>query len=109
MIVGVGIDSVEIERFTHWHQRPHKQLTRVFSTSEIRYCLSVSSKSAERFAARFAAKEAFYKAVHGIISTKLPLLGVCSHVEVIHTDNGTPQLVIDWSYFTHIQQTIPSN
>ena len=30
---------------------------------EITYCLGIPKKAAERFAARFAAKEAFYKAI----------------------------------------------
>lgn len=62
MILGIGIDSVEVARFTLWHTYSKKQLLRIFSQSEIEYCLSVPAKSAERFAVRFAAREALYKA-----------------------------------------------
>ena len=30
MILGIGIDSVEIERFAHWHTYAHKTVTNAF-------------------------------------------------------------------------------
>ena len=61
MIVGLGIDAIEIDRFSNYSTR--KNLQRLFHPEEIIYCLSNPSKSAERFALRFAAKEAFFKAL----------------------------------------------
>lgn len=63
MIVGIGIDAVEISRFAHWYTFSQKQLQRIFSREEIEHCLQYPHLSAERFAARFAAREALFKAL----------------------------------------------
>ena len=63
MIIGIGIDAVAIDRFNTWHTYPQEKLLRIFSEQEISYCLNNKQKSAERFAARFAAREAFFKAL----------------------------------------------
>lgn len=71
MIVGIGIDAVTIARFAHWHAKSDKQLKKIFSDEEITYCRSVPAKSAERFAVRFAAREALLKALSSIIQNLL--------------------------------------
>jgi holo-[acyl-carrier protein] synthase len=99
MIYGIGIDSVEIERFTHWHTYSTKRLLRVFSSDEITYCLANPLKSAERFAARFAAKEAFLKAISPLVceNNSLTLVTVCKYVTITHTPLGQPLLTIHWN------------
>ena len=58
MIVGSGIDLVEIGRIQQSMDRFGKRfLDRVYTAAEQAYCLR-KRKSAESFAARFAAKEA---------------------------------------------------
>lgn len=98
MILGIGIDSVEIERFARWHSYPIKNLLRVFSQNEIDYSLTNHRKSAERFAARFAAKEAFLKAISPLVREKNPisLFTICKYVTTSHTHLGHPLLIIDW-------------
>jgi holo-[acyl-carrier protein] synthase len=71
MLVGTGIDVIEIERIASSIERfGDRFLTRVFTPGEIAYCQS-KKNSAESFAARFAAKEAAAKALgtgiqHGV-------------------------------------------
>jgi holo-[acyl-carrier protein] synthase len=71
MIVGTGIDIVEVPRIAAAIQRfDARFLRRIFTADEIRYCDSKHNR-AERYAARFAAKEAGMKALgtglrHGI-------------------------------------------
>lgn len=77
MIIALGIDAVEIERFATWSEKSYTSLARIFSAQEIDYCLSAPCKSAERFAARFAAKEALYKALYQAGHTALPFLSLC--------------------------------
>lgn len=60
MIIGIGIDLVEVQRVKSLLKKLN--LGRIFTTQEIRYCRS-KKNSAESFAARFAAKEAFFKAI----------------------------------------------
>jgi holo-[acyl-carrier protein] synthase len=63
MLVGTGIDVVEIERIAASIERYGARfLERVFTADEIAYCQS-KKNCAESFAARFAAKEAGAKAL----------------------------------------------
>ena len=63
MIVGTGIDIIEVPRIEAAIARFGKRfLERIFTAEEIRYCSS-KQNAGERFAARFAAKEAALKAI----------------------------------------------
>ncbi|MEK6908501.1 MAG: holo-ACP synthase [Nanoarchaeota archaeon] len=59
MIVGIGVDCENVNRFSHLKKDLAKKL---FTQKEIEYCLE-SSNPKERFAARFCAKEAVKKAL----------------------------------------------
>lgn len=71
MILGMGIDLAEVKRIEAAISRHGRAfLVRVFTPAEIRYC-ERHKHSAERYAARFAAKEAAMKALgtgwsHGV-------------------------------------------
>ena len=63
MIVGTGIDIAEVPRVGQSIERfGERFLRRVFTEEEIRYCDSKANR-VERYAARFAAKEAAMKAL----------------------------------------------
>ena len=63
MIVGTGIDIAEVDRIRQTIERFGRRfIERVFTTDEIGYCESKANKI-ERYAARFAAKEAAMKAI----------------------------------------------
>lgn len=63
MIVGTGVDIIEVPRIARSIERfGERFLARVFTPDEIRYCNSKHNR-VERFAARFAAKEAAMKAI----------------------------------------------
>jgi holo-[acyl-carrier protein] synthase len=63
MIVGTGIDIAEVPRIAESIQRfGDRFLKRIYTEGEIRYCDSKANR-AERYAARFAAKEAAMKAL----------------------------------------------
>lgn len=62
MIFGIGIDIVDITRFERFLREGKNSLfRRVFTPGEIEYC-GCKKKSAQHYASRFAAKEAFFKA-----------------------------------------------
>jgi len=92
MILGVGIDAIETKRFHHWYKKSPQQLSKIFSVEEITYCLKDPALSAQRFAARFAAKEAFLKAHHHMIyqltqkKSSLYLLAACKLFSTIKPD-----------------------
>jgi holo-[acyl-carrier protein] synthase len=63
VIVGTGIDIAEVPRIADSLARfGQRFLLRVFTEGEIRYC-DTKANRAERYAARFAAKEAAMKAL----------------------------------------------
>lgn len=87
MIFGIGIDIIEISRVTKNIDSSPKFCEKVFSQLEIDYC-KAKAKYGESFAARFAAKEAFLKAIglgwrDGI---------AFSDIEVQNDDLGKPSL-----------------
>ncbi len=71
MIVGTGIDIAEVPRIAQSIERfGARFLERLFTPAEVQYCDSKANRS-ERYAARFAAKEAAMKALgtgwnHGV-------------------------------------------
>jgi len=88
MIIGSGIDITEVDRIAEAIQRfGSRFLNRVFTENEIRYCGS-KKNSVERYAARFAAKEAAMKA----IGTGLRRGVTWKDVEIGHAPGGKPVL-----------------
>lgn len=71
MIVGMGVDIAEVPRIQQAIKRfGDRFLQRIYTAGEIRYCDSKANR-VERYAARFAAKEAAMKALgtgwnHGV-------------------------------------------
>jgi len=63
MIIGIGVDLIDVRRFEsiifRWQ---HKFLKRIFTDKEIKYC-NTKKHPAQRFATRYAAKQAFIKAL----------------------------------------------
>jgi phosphopantetheine--protein transferase-like protein len=97
MIIGIGVDSVAIKRFENWHTYPSQKLARIFSTSEITYCCSNMLLASQRFAVRFAAREALFKALsQALPGHSIPLFTLCRAVTVIK-QSGVPCLQIDWT------------
>jgi holo-[acyl-carrier protein] synthase len=71
MIIGTGIDIAEVPRIRQSIERfGERFLKRIYTAGEMRYCDSKANR-VERYAARFAAKEAAMKALgtgwsHGV-------------------------------------------
>lgn len=90
MIVGVGIDIVEVARFRRARERwGERFLGRLFTTRELDYCLA-SANHDLRLAARFAAKEAALKA----LGTGLTAGCRWHDVEVVPDERGAPALAL---------------
>ena len=103
-MIGLGIDAVEIERFTHWSTFSHQKLKRLYTHQELLYCLSIPEKAAERFAVRFAAKEALYKALSPL-GLSMPLLALFPLCEVtLH--QGIPAFYLQWEKLGLPEQSI---
>jgi len=65
LLVGLGLDVVEVERVrAAVARRGERLLNRLFTPAELRYCLAAAEpERGRRLAARFAAKEAVRKAI----------------------------------------------
>jgi holo-[acyl-carrier protein] synthase len=89
MIKGIGIDMIEVERIALKIAKEMGFREMVFSKNEIAYCEARPNKY-QHYAARFAAKEAFFKA----IGTGWRNGTAFHEVEIVHNDEGMPQLVL---------------
>jgi holo-[acyl-carrier protein] synthase len=88
MIVGTGVDLAEVPRIAAAIERfGERFLARVFTPDEILYCRAKSNQ-VERFAARFAAKEAALKA----LGTGLRQGISWQQVEVRREPSGRPNI-----------------
>ncbi|HEY3219874.1 MAG TPA: holo-ACP synthase [Gemmatimonadales bacterium] len=87
MIIGIGLDIVETERFARALGSAEGRFAeRVFTTRELVACESRADRI-QALAARFAAKEACLKALGaGILESAL------HDVEILSTQSGAPQL-----------------
>ena len=92
MIVGIGIDIVEIDRMAAALQR-EAFIKRVFSEEEQNYCEGRGGQRAASYAARFAAKEAAVKALGTGFSG-----GCWKDVSVTQDGNGQPYLRLQGHY-----------
>lgn len=89
MTSGVGIDMIEVERIAKSINKESGFREMVFSTTEIVYCESKKNKF-EHYAARFAAKEAFFKA----LGTGWAENTLFNEVEIIHNKEGKPEVAL---------------
>src|ERR1051326_958800 len=89
MILGVGIDLMEIEKIEK-DILSNIYLRKIFTEHEIVECKSVIN-SAERFAGKFAAKEAFMKAIGKGIRQEVWF----TQIEVLNHDNGQPYIQVN--------------
>jgi holo-[acyl-carrier protein] synthase len=90
MILGTGIDIVETSRIAQALERYGDRFAkRIYTPGEIRYCEEFKNR-AERYAARFAAKEAGFKALGTGWREGVRWLDV----EVRHHPSGKPDLIL---------------
>jgi holo-[acyl-carrier protein] synthase len=88
MILGVGIDLVEIPRLEKALERwGDRLIKRIFTHDEWRACAS-RTKLAECLAGRFAAKEAFFKA----LGTGLAQGMSWTDVEIVRGEDSEPRI-----------------
>ena len=91
MILGVGVDIVEVARIeTAIKRHGQRFLKRVFTEREIEYCLGKGPAAGAYFAGKFAGKEAFVKAIGTGIAAGVRW----RDVEILNDPAGKPYLAI---------------
>jgi holo-[acyl-carrier protein] synthase len=87
-VIGIGTDLVELDRFRTTLERTPGIKTRTFTSAEQAYC-DAKNDPTERYAVRWAAKEAVMKAMGvglGVVSM--------SDIEVVREESGAPSIVL---------------
>ena len=87
MIFGIGTDLIEVERVAEKMEKKAGFKELVFSANEIEHCETMSHKY-EHYAARFAAKEAFLKAM----GTGWRNGTAFNEIEIYNDKEGKPEL-----------------
>lgn len=87
MIIGIGIDLVECNRFLDWSAFKKQ---RIFTKKELEYADNDNANAEKHLANFWAAREACLKALGTGFSDDISF----SDVSVDHDDTGTPQLII---------------
>ena len=90
MIVSIGTDIVEVYRIRETIERTPRFVERVFTEREREYCESKGAAAAQSYAGRFAAKEAFLKAIKTGWRGKI----TWHDVEVWNDEEGVPDFEI---------------
>lgn len=89
MVVGIGIDLVNIPQFEK-NLKNEAFVRRVFTPAERNLCEGVKNSS-ERFAGKFAAKEALMKAIGKGIGQEVWF----SQIAVLNRDTGAPYIEVE--------------
>jgi holo-[acyl-carrier protein] synthase len=93
MIVGVGVDLIEVTRIRHIIEDPRigpRFRGRVYTEAEIRYCENKGRAKYESYAGRFAAKEAVMKAMGSGWGKRVGW----QDIEVVRAPGGRPEIAL---------------
>ena len=93
MKIACGTDIIEIDRIKKSIEHSgDRYLNTIFTEREIEYCEAHQNNKYQHYAARFAAKEAIYKAL-----SKISSVGRVKwkKFEIINNTYGKPEIVID--------------
>ena len=109
MIKGIGIDIVEIERVKEAVDKYGRAfLDKIFTARELKYCRRSRAFKYPELAARFAAKEAYSKAIGtGIAGFGRRKKGLSwKNIEIINNASGQPFLAIDRKIDRRVQVSL---
>ena len=100
MIAGLGIDMIEVERLEKKISRESGFRELVFTPGEIQYCESMPNRY-EHYAARFAAKEAYLKA----LGTGWAAGTAFNEIGIVNDALGKPGIVLYGNTKEHFSNT----
>ena len=92
MIFGIGTDIIEVERIKSAIEKyGDRFLRRIYTKAEIEYCEQFGDKKYLHYAARFAVKESFSKAIGTGITQGFKFV----EIGIVNQANGKPIVVLD--------------
>ena len=87
MKISTGVDIIEIDRIKQSIENTEgKFCERVYTENEIKYCESKKNQKYQHYAARFAAKEAVFKAISSKLQDKYEISW--KDIEILNDVNG---------------------
>lgn len=93
MKISSGVDIIEIDRIKQSIENTEgKFCERVYTENEIKYCESKKNQKYQHYAARFAAKEAVFKAISSKLQDKYEISW--KDIEILNDVNGRPYVNI---------------
>lgn len=91
MKTNCGTDIIEIQRIKESIEKIGQPFTnKIFTPNEIEYCESKKNSKYQHYAARFAAKEAIFKAISKALNDKFDM--EWKSVEILNDINGRPSV-----------------
>ena len=94
MKIKCGTDIIEIQRIKDSIEKLEKKfIDKIYTADEVAYCESKGRQKFQHYAARFAAKEAAFKAISESLGNKFEL--DWKDYEVVCDDSGRPFLKIN--------------
>ena len=89
MRITCGTDIIEVKRIQDAIENIGETfLNKIYTKKEIEYCINKKEMKYQHLAARFAAKEAIYKAISYLLKDKYEI--TWTDVEVCNDENGKP-------------------
>lgn len=105
MSISCGTDIIEIERIRHSIEKlGEKFLNKVYTNNEIQYCENKRKQRYQHYAARFAAKEAIFKAISKGVKDKYEI--DWKDIEVLNDEQSRPYVKIKEEIKTNIDISI---
>lgn len=102
MKIKTGTDIIEIDRVKKCIEETEgKFCERVYTNKEIEYCESKKKQKYQHYAARFAAKEAVFKAISPILNNKYDI--EWKDIEIQNDDNGRPFVKLNEKIVSNIE------
>lgn len=93
MNLKIGNDIIETERIKKiLEKHPNRFKNRVFTEKEIAYCESKKNSKYQSYAARFAAKEAIFKAISDLLPNKYYINW--NDIEILKNESGRPYAIV---------------
>lgn len=93
MNIKCGTDIIEIDRIKESIEIYNNSfLERIYTDKEIEYCESKKMQKFQHYAARFAAKEAVFKAISEKLEDKYSI--TWQDIEILNNEQGKPQIKI---------------
>ena len=94
MKIRTGIDIIEVDRIQEAiESQGERVLNKVYTKNEISYCSNTSKMMYQHYAARFAAKEAIFKAISEIVLRSED--DILNKMEIMNEKDGKPVANLD--------------